>query len=66
MQSDKYLHYDLTLSLYDETVLVTLAGGPAGLQHEGVHPGADLTGGDAHLLGHAASQVYSSDGIYDY
>ena len=60
---DSYLIFP-TLCLDHQAVLVTLAGRPAGLQHEGVHPGADLAGGDAHLLGHAAPQVYSSDGIY--
>ena len=52
-----------TLSLHHEAVLVLLVRGPAGLQHEGVHPGADLARGDRHVLGHARPEVQSADGV---
>ena len=52
-----------TLCLHHEAVLVLLVRGPAGLQHEGVHPGADLARGDRHVLGHARPEVQSADGV---
>ena len=52
---------DVTLPLDDEALLVVLSGGAAGLQHEGVHAGADLSRGDADGVGNTGPEVNPSD-----
>ena len=51
------------LGLHLDLVFVHLVGGPAGLQHEGVHPRANLPGRDAHLRGHTGAEVNTADRV---
>ena len=44
-------HSGAPLSDHHHALPVLPGGWPAGLQHEGVHPGADLPGTQGHTLG---------------
>ena len=52
-----------TFPLDDQTLLVILPGSPAGLQHEGVHAGADLSGCDGDVVSDTGAQVNPPDGV---
>ena len=52
-----------TFPLDDQTLLVILPGSPAGLQHEGVHAGADLSGCDGDVVSDTGAQVDPPDGV---
>ena len=53
----------LTFPLDDQALLVILSGRPAGLQHEGVHSGADLSGCDGDVVSDTGAQVNPPDGV---
>ena len=53
----------LTFPLDDQALLVILSGRPAGLQHEGVHAGTDLSGCDGDVLSDTGTQVNPPDGV---